>query len=252
MKTYHPAEFMASLISFAPNAEKIGFYLDHCKELGLEVLMPDINKSFNMCTVEDGKIRLGFSLIKGVSGGAQYIIDERENNGPFKSFVDVYNRVNKTKINKAKFTALINAGCFSSLDSRNCHQIYNGYLDLKGDAGDRLDSNVTRKELMQYEFELFGTNILHVSNFKKKADGDKISATGIIKSLRTLKDKRGRDMAFVKIETKEDEIECVVFSSTYGKVKDFISVDNKIQVSGKKDKEKIVVDSIKNMEKESA
>ena len=253
MKTYYPVEFMAALISFASDTEKIGFYINHCKELGIRVMMPDVNKSSHLCTVETGCLRLGFSLIKGVSGGSQYIINERDENGEFKDFADFYTRVNKTKVNKSKFVALINAGCFANMDERNCHELYNGYLDLKGNTKEeKKDPEVTRQELMGNELELFGTNIIYVSAFQKRRNGEKAIIIGQVISSKIIQDKKGRDMAFVTIKTNEDEIEGVVFASSYPRMKSKLKIGNVVEINGKKDSTKIIVNSVNYCENESA
>lgn len=59
LKTYYPSEFMAAMLnSFLGNLDKIPSYIDECKRLHIEILKPDINKSYTRFTVDDGKIRL--------------------------------------------------------------------------------------------------------------------------------------------------------------------------------------------------
>ena len=65
LKAYYPAEFMAATLnSFLGNLDKIPQYIDECKELGIEILKPDINKSNTKFTVENGKIRFGLRKYK--------------------------------------------------------------------------------------------------------------------------------------------------------------------------------------------
>lgn len=65
LKAYYPAEFMAATLnSYLGNLDKIPQYIDECKTLGIEILQPDINKSYTRFTVEDGKLRFGLRKYK--------------------------------------------------------------------------------------------------------------------------------------------------------------------------------------------
>ena len=102
LKTYYPAEFMAAMLnSFLGNLDKIPVYIDECKRLKIDILKPDINKSFTRFTVEDGKIRFGLGSIKNVGNKAvDQIIFERTNNGDFKTFEDFLERIQGENVNK--------------------------------------------------------------------------------------------------------------------------------------------------------
>ena len=68
LKAYYPAEFMAATMnSYLGNLDKVPYYIDECRRLHIEILKPDINKSFTKFTVEEGnKIRFGLGSIKNV------------------------------------------------------------------------------------------------------------------------------------------------------------------------------------------
>lgn len=67
LKAYYPAEFMAATLnSYLGNLDRVPQYIDECKRLGIEILKPDINKSYEKFTVEGGKIRFGLGSIKNV------------------------------------------------------------------------------------------------------------------------------------------------------------------------------------------
>ena len=114
LKAYYPAEFMASMLnSYLGNLDKVPEYIDECKKLGIEILKPEINKSYSRFTVESGKIRFGLGSIKNV--GLQpvaNIIKEREANGPFTSFTDFCERMAGEAVNKKCIESLIKAGTF--------------------------------------------------------------------------------------------------------------------------------------------
>ena len=115
LKAYYPAEFMAATLnSFLGNLDKIPQYIDECKNLGIEILRPDINRSSTKFTVEDGKIRFGLGSIKNVGiAPVDAIVNERKENGDYKSFVDFCERIADETVNKKCVESLIKAGVFT-------------------------------------------------------------------------------------------------------------------------------------------
>ena len=117
LKTFYPAEYMASLISsVGDDQDKINEYFIDCKRSGIEKLPPDINMSEDSFTVEGNAIRFGLSAIKNV--GKNFIISlvaERNQNGKFSSFSDFVRRMTDKDINKRAVEGLIKCGAFDSL-----------------------------------------------------------------------------------------------------------------------------------------
>ncbi|MBQ9658664.1 MAG: DNA polymerase III subunit alpha [Clostridia bacterium] len=127
LKAYYPAEFMASMLnSFLGNLDKIPQYIDECKRLNIEILKPEINKSYTKFTVErekqegstqGGKIRFGLGSIKNVGTvPVNNIVKERTENGNFKSFTDFCERVVGEAVNKKCIESLIKAGVFDEFN----------------------------------------------------------------------------------------------------------------------------------------
>jgi DNA polymerase-3 subunit alpha len=116
LKYYYPVEFIAaSLNSFLDNSGKIAHYVRECKNMGIEVLPPDINESDVRFTVVKGKIRFGMVAVKNVGEAAAVeIIRERTAKGPFKSFGDFCERMGGKDINKRCVESLIKCGAFDS------------------------------------------------------------------------------------------------------------------------------------------
>jgi DNA polymerase-3 subunit alpha len=112
VKAHYPAEFMAAIItSEVSNTDKILAHVSACRDMDIEVLPPDVNKSFNEFTVEGESIRYGLSGIKGVGEGAvESIVEEREKGGDFTSLLDFCQRVNLRKVNKKVLESLIKSG----------------------------------------------------------------------------------------------------------------------------------------------
>ncbi|MGN1300508.1 MAG: OB-fold nucleic acid binding domain-containing protein, partial [Clostridia bacterium] len=116
LKTYYPTEFMAAMLnSFLGNLDKIPEYVDECKRLKIEILKPDINRSYTKFTVDNGKIRFGLGSIKNVGIGAvDAIVENRKNNGEYKSFTDFCERMEGEAVNKKCIESLIKAGAFDN------------------------------------------------------------------------------------------------------------------------------------------
>ena len=118
LKAYYPAEFMAATLnSYLGNLDKAPQYIDECKRLGIQILKPDINKSFEKFTVEDEKIRFGLGAIKNVGTiPVENIVKERKEKGEYKSFTDFCERVSELQVNKKCVESLIKAGAFQEFE----------------------------------------------------------------------------------------------------------------------------------------
>ena len=118
LKAHYPSEFMASVLTHHINdIKKLGFYLEECKRMGISILGPDVNESFMQYSVnKSGEIRFGLEAIKGVgSAAADFIIDERKNNGNYIDIFDFFKRMDSRLTNKRVFEALVLGGGFDSL-----------------------------------------------------------------------------------------------------------------------------------------
>ncbi len=115
LKTYYPVEYMAALLnSFLDRTDKIAQYIAECKAMNIKILPPDINISYAKFTVKDGAIVFGLSAIKNVGMHVVDIItNEREKNGPYKSFNDFAVRTAGTEVNKRCVESFVKAGVFS-------------------------------------------------------------------------------------------------------------------------------------------
>lgn len=118
LKAYYPEEFMAATLnSFLGNLDKIPMYIDECKRLKIDILKPDINKSYTKFTVDNGKIRFGLGSIKNVGITAvNAIVKEREENGLYESFTDFCERMKNEAVNKKCIESLIRAGAFDEFE----------------------------------------------------------------------------------------------------------------------------------------
>jgi DNA polymerase-3 subunit alpha len=117
LKSHYPAEYMASVLTHnLGNIDKITFFMEESKRMGIPVLGPDVNESEIQFSVNKaGQIRFGMGAIKGVGeGAAQAIIEERKQNGPYKTVFDLVKRISSKAANKKTFENLVYAGALDS------------------------------------------------------------------------------------------------------------------------------------------
>jgi DNA polymerase III subunit alpha len=113
LKAHYPAAYMAAVLSSdMDKTDKVVTLFDECTGMGLRVLPPDVNASVYAFRVEGpSAIRYGMGAIKGVGAAAvEAIIEERGNNGPFKSLPDLCRRIDLQRVNRRVFEALIRSG----------------------------------------------------------------------------------------------------------------------------------------------
>ena len=120
LKSHYPAEYFSTLLtSVKTNLDKEAVYLAECRNVGIEVAVPDINRSasdFTPVIGEASAIVFGLSAVRNVGEGlVELILAEREKNGPFADFFDFCERVDSNVLNKRTVESLIKAGAFDSL-----------------------------------------------------------------------------------------------------------------------------------------
>lgn len=116
LKRYYPVEFMAALLnSFVDNTDKVAFYVQVLKKMGIQILPPDINESYSYFSVVNGKIRFGLAAVKNVGLNATLeIVEDRRKNGRYTSIIDFFERIDEMQLNKKAVESLIKAGAFDS------------------------------------------------------------------------------------------------------------------------------------------
>jgi len=141
LKARYPAQFMVALMnSDKDDIDRIAIEVEETRQMGIEVLPPNINESFNefaviMNNVDEikkikdraksktktlPKIRFGLEAIKGVGSNiANELIKERQKNGHYKSVIDIVERVQSRDLNKKSLEALGMSGALDDLIERN-------------------------------------------------------------------------------------------------------------------------------------
>ena len=146
LKAHYPSEFMAALLSRnLSSMDKISFFMDECKRMGIKVLGPDINESIESFTSDkEGNVRFGLAAVKGVGEAAmQSIVEERERGGKFRSIYDFMERVNMQAVNRKNIENMALAGAFDSIS---------GFHRSKFFSADQRDSGgaVFLEQLIKY------------------------------------------------------------------------------------------------------
>ncbi len=151
LKTHHPAEFMAALLSSQiGDADSVVKYINEARELGLEVLPPDVNESgYKFTVVGDKRVRFGLGAIRNVGRGAIDSILAARNGGTFDSFYDFVEKVDLRICNRRVFEALIASGALDSLGGHRAQ--YSNALD-----GALQEAALRQEEKVSGQTSLFG------------------------------------------------------------------------------------------------
>ena len=300
LKANFPAEYMTAVLTAeSDDIEKMGEIMAECKRMKIPVLPPDVNQSEQSFAVIKGlptisayagqtgsnddntglpteagdRIRFGLNAIKNLGTEiAQFIIDERNKKGEFKTFGDFLSRVKHRNLNKKSLDALIKGGAMDTFGERgmllrNMDNALSFNKELSRDNGDQaslfglLPVNTTApefklrdfppatlKERLDWEKELLG---LYLSGhplqnfeekFKKKentiaylktqSNGKPVVAGGIINEVKLITTKKAEQMAFVKISDLNDSIEIVVFPKTLAQFKELLVPDKIVAIKG--------------------
>ncbi|MCR5282531.1 MAG: DNA polymerase III subunit alpha [Lachnospiraceae bacterium] len=131
LKYYYPVEFMAALMSSViTNNAKVTEYIQSCKQMGIEILPPDVNHSYAGFSVQDGKIRFALTALKSVGRPViEGIVELRDREGKYKDLQDFLMRTSQIGINKRVVENLIKAGAFDCFEG-NRKQFMIVYSDL--------------------------------------------------------------------------------------------------------------------------
>ena len=133
LKAHYPAEYMAAVLSNNMNdIKQVTFFMEECKRMKLNVLGPDVNESYYKFSVnQDNAVRFGMGAIKGVGHGAvKTIVNNREDDGRYRSIFDLAKRIDLRAANKKAFENLANAGAFDCF--KNTHRAQ--YFHNEGDG----------------------------------------------------------------------------------------------------------------------
>ena len=254
LKTYHKDDFIAATMSTElTNTSKLREFVEELKKLKIKIIKPSINKCFSDFRAINGQIVYGLGAIKNVGYEAiSNIINERERNGTFKSFVNFINRVNAKDVNKLQLEGLVKAGVFDEFD-KDRNKILNSIPKIIqtikniNDDKENHQSNLfddhdgdkqgfeflpskrwTQKELLSEEFKSIGFyltnhplnefeeifNQLNIITYSHFYENEKNEGlvAGTIMSIQEKKSAKGTPYAIVKFSDKQAEFELFLFA----------------------------------------
>jgi DNA polymerase-3 subunit alpha len=118
LKAHYPAAFMAAVLSSdMDNTDKVVTMIAECRDMGLEVSAPEINRcGYEFLPVDDKTILYGIGAIKGIGESAiEAILHARDEGGPFADLFDLCARIDLRKVNKRVLESLIRSGALDAL-----------------------------------------------------------------------------------------------------------------------------------------
>ncbi|MFH1025803.1 MAG: DNA polymerase III subunit alpha, partial [Nitrospirota bacterium] len=276
LKAHYPVEFMAATLSAdMDNTDKIVKSIAGCREMGIEILPPDMNFSGNEFTVVGSSIRFGLEAVKGVGSAAiESITETRDATGPFTSISNFLERVDQRKVNKKVVEGLIKAGAFDSLEGSRAQametmnrllsggsKIYAGRIfGQQSIFGDSREAEIdvlpewNKDELLKYEKEALGFYITghpltkysayfkkvgttRISELEEVNDGQEVKVAGILTAIRKIQTKsKAEIMAYCTLEDPEANIDIIVFPELYKSSITILEKDTPLLVKGTLDK----------------
>lgn len=151
LKCHYPREYMAALLtSVLDSSDKISEYIQAAREMGISVLPPDVNESYDSFSVSGRDIRFGLAAVKGVGRSfMKQLVEEREDGGLFTSFQDFCERMYDRELNRRALESLIKAGAFDSMGYRRSQliKIVNAVVDAIAQS---------RRKNIEGQMDLFG------------------------------------------------------------------------------------------------
>lgn len=132
LKAHYPAEYMAAVLSNnMSDIKQVAFFMEECKQMGVQVLGPDVNESDIKFSVNmQGEVRFGLSGIKGVGEKAvESIIEDRAENGLYKDVYDFARRSNTRTVNKKAYESFVYSGAFDGFGHHRAQYFFVGAND---------------------------------------------------------------------------------------------------------------------------
>ncbi len=272
LKAHHPREYMAALISSVMNTkDRVPFYVHACREMGIEVLPPDVNSSECDFAVVEGRIRFGLNAVKNVGdSAARKIVEVRGAGGPFTSLWDFTERVDLGVVNKRALESLINCGALDSTGASR-QGLLNALEKALG-SGAKLQEDLLfgqetmfkveypsisaeefeKNELLRREKETLGLYVSEhpleairdqlrrktdssLAELERRRDGEIVTVAGIVSALKHLTTKKGDPMVFMRLDDVLGSAEVVVFNSVYAAARELLAIDSVLVVKARVD-----------------
>tara|TARA_X000001036_G_scaffold348277_1_gene328592 strand:+ start:1119 stop:4538 length:3420 start_codon:yes stop_codon:yes gene_type:complete len=278
LKTYHKEDFIAATMSTElTNTSKLREFVEELKRLDIEIIRPSINKSFAEFKAIDGKLYYGLGAIKNVGFEAvSNIVNEREKNGEFKTFVNFVKRVDAKDVNKLQLEGLVKAGVFDEFD-KDRNKILNSIpkiiQQIKNINDDKINHQSSlfekqenireefdfiphkpwlQKELLAEEFKALGFylsdhplneyeevfNQLKITTYDEFFENNDKEGlvAGTIMSIQEKKSAKGTPYGIIKFSDKKGEFELFLFAEILVSNRDKLKESESFVLTLQKDK----------------
>lgn len=275
LKAHYPLEFFAALLSHNQSSDHSKLMcMQETRKYGVHILKPSVNTSIDRFSVEDDNIRYSLLAIKEVGISAcQAIFEERTKNGMFKSYNDFVSRMTPYKMTTKTMEALIDAGALDEFKLPRKMMKIN--LEMVKDASMQTLSTAiqfdlvlevakdSKLEVLENEKRVLGIYLtthpvaLYRSKLRMQTVqvgyymdyiNQSVYSVLCIERVKTIRDKKGNNMAFVTCYDETGQIECVLFSDKYQRYQPFLKKGNMILVEGKltfKDRLSLAINQMK-------
>jgi DNA polymerase III subunit alpha len=266
LKTHYSTYFYGALFDFTSiQDESFSKFTNELKHFNISLKLPSINKSSNMYELEGNNIIIPFTLIKGLPTRiSEDIVNERYQNGPYTSFVDLICRLQEYNVKEEHIISLINAGALDEFNynrntlRKNVPVIYQyakggiSQMSLLSKEEALLLAPVIKQykedEEIKLQKELETLGLLLSGSFLSKYDLSSKEVTPIeelelnkpssiacfISQVRVIKTKAGKEMAFVSLYDDATSIDGVIFNEAYEKYKIYLLKNRGLLIKGSK------------------
>lgn len=244
LKAHYPTEFMAAFLTTEKNnTDKLAEYAKSAAEVGVQVLPPDINKSYGDFTPVDGEVRWGLNGIKNVGKDVVEAIIEERKKGLFSTFEEFCFRMQEF-LNKRSLEYLIKAGCFDKMSDKQS-LLDNLDFIVEWVKIERIDNPLISIDSVELTIQGKGTDSLTDLFLQKEAIGMFINGhpnhhvlgiresrtisvrglrqgswwiSGIIENITKKTTRSGKTMAILTVSDETGSVELVAYSDTFDKV----------------------------------
>ncbi len=287
LKVHYPLVFYSSLLgsAAATSDSKFNEYISEMNSMGIKMLPPSVNHSTDAFAIRDNALVFPLNAIRDVNITlTQNIVNERNENGPYKDLFDFALRMFNYKINENQMNALISSGAFDEFYPSRESMRYSvkaalQYAELNHNEDGQMTIGIEafpapaiRKfeddpiENLNKEYEVLGVMLSSSPlSYKKELlekkgvisindakEMDSALVAGIIKSMKVINTKKGTPMAFIRLFDESGDIELTVFSKLYGEKISLLEKNSMITVKVKRDEAKgeitYIADEIEKLE----
>jgi DNA polymerase-3 subunit alpha/error-prone DNA polymerase len=221
LKANFPLEFYAAALRNHAGMYPLWAHVNEARRLGIDILLPDVNRSQNDFVIQEGRIRIGLNMVKHLAcTTASRIIGERDRR-PFTSLTDLLGRV---PIGREEVASLISSGAFDAIEPQRCRALA-AYMSLRGrvpvseqpdlglaGGGLRLPTrefSELGKRKMEYASLGFSPLAHPLEFFVYDGAGQRGSAVGLLAAMRHYKS-NGTDLYFMTLDHPAGLRECVL------------------------------------------